>query len=99
MITWHRTADIAPGQAGPAMQWAKEVAAHVKKTIDIETHTSMPIAGNPFRIRWSAHFESLADMEARNGKLMSDPKYLELVGRTAQLFIAGSAFDEVWTRF
>ena len=35
-------------------------------------------------------------MEEKQGAMMGDPRYVELVVQGAELFIAGSVHDEVW---
>jgi hypothetical protein len=98
MITWYRTADVALGRFSKALAFAHEVAAYVKKKTGVELGVGVPIGGNPNRIGWSAQYENLAALEATMAKLMSDPKYLEMVAKGADNFIAGSAFDAMWRK-
>jgi len=44
----------------------------------------------------SPQAESLAAHEQAMNKVMSDPKYMELLAKAADLFIPGSAVDEFW---
>jgi hypothetical protein len=57
---------------------------------------SIPVGGNPNRIRWSSDHENLAALEAQQGKLLSDPKYMDMVAKGADNFIPGSIHDEIW---
>jgi len=96
MIGFYRIASIAPGKLPHALAFAREIAAHIKDKHGVELSIAMPIGGNPFRIGWSTRYESLAVMEEKQGAMMGDPRYVELVVQGAELFIAGSVHDEVW---
>lgn len=96
MIRFIRTASIAPGKVGDAIAFAKQVSAFIEKKTKIKLEVIMPIGGNPHRIGWRTEYADLAALEATNGKLMSDPKYLELLSTGQNNFIAGSVNDSIW---
>jgi len=96
MIRFVRTASIAPGKAGDAMVFAKQVSEYLDKQHGLKLEVMVPVGGNPFRIGWRAEYPSLAAMEQMDGKLMADPKYLELVARGGQYFNPGSVNDAIW---
>ena len=96
MIAFYRSASIASGKMGSAIAFAKEIAAYIKDKQGTELSVAMPIGGNPNRIGWAARYDSLAALEAMQGKLMADPKYMEMVAKGAENFIAGSLHDEIW---
>ncbi len=96
MITFVRTASIAPGKVGEAIGFAHQSAEFLKAKYGVETGVSMPIGGNPFRIAWVSMHASLAAFEERSSKMMSDPEYLALVATAAGIFLPGSAHDELW---
>lgn len=96
MISFYRNAVIAPGKTPQALAFAKEIAAYVKKSTGQELHVGVPIGGNPSRVGWSTSYESLAALEAQQTKMTADPKYWELVNKSADLFVAGSLHDEMW---
>jgi ketopantoate hydroxymethyltransferase len=96
MITLHRSASFLPGKLTNAVAFAKEVAAHAKTVTGAEVSVAMPIGGNPMRIGWAARYENLGAYEAAMGKLMADAKYLEMVGKAGEIFMAGSTHDEIW---
>jgi hypothetical protein len=96
MITWYRVAEIAPGQLASAIGFANEVASYVKSKTGVEVRVAMPIAGNPFRIGWTAQYESLAALEADEAKFGDDTKYLALIEKAKDIFNAGSTHDEIW---
>jgi hypothetical protein len=96
MITFVRTAAIAPGKVAEAVGFAHQVAKHVEKITGLKIGVSMPIGGNPFRIAWVAAEPNLGSVETNNNKLMSDPEYMKLVESSASYFLPGSAHDEMW---
>ncbi len=96
MITFYRNAVILPGKTPKAIEWAKAVAAHIKKTTGVEVHVGVPVGGNPNRIGWSVGYESLAALEAQMAKMTADPKYWDLVNKGSDLVMAGSVHDEMW---
>ena len=96
MITFYRSASIASGKVTSAHGFAREIAAFIKDKVGVDITLSVPVGGNPNRIAWVARYESMAAMESTMDKLMADPKYMELVGRGAENFIAGSVRDEIW---
>jgi hypothetical protein len=99
MIHFTRTSSIAPGQVGPALAFAREMSEYLRTTYDLAVELHMPVGGNPNRVRWSSSYPSLAAMEDFQAKTMSDQKYLQILGKAATLFIAGSVHDEIWRSF
>jgi hypothetical protein len=96
MIRFVRTASIAPGKLGDSIAFAKQVSAFVEKQTGVLLGVMLPVAGNPHRIAWRAEYATLAAMEEANSKLMGDPKYLEMLSKGKDLFIAGSLHDAIW---
>ena len=96
MIRFVRTASIAPGKFGDAITFAKQVSAFIEKKAGIPLEVMLPVAANPHRIAWRSEYPNLAIMEEANSKLMGDPKYLELLSKGKDLFIAGSLNDALW---
>ncbi len=96
MITFVRTASIAPGKVGEAIGFAHQSAEFLKAKHGVEIGVSMPIGGNPFRIAWVSMHASLAAFEERLDKISSDPEYLALVASAAAFFLPGSVHDELW---
>ncbi|MCC7100726.1 MAG: hypothetical protein IT500_14170 [Rubrivivax sp.] len=96
MITLHRSASIIPGHVASAIGFAKEVAALIKARTGTEVAVALPVAGNPNRVSWTAHFESLADFERTMDRLRLDAPYGELVAKGGMNFIPGTVFDELW---
>ena len=96
MITFIRTASTNPGKQAKALAWAREVAAFVKATNGTEVHVSVPVGGNPNRIRLTAQHENLGTMETSAAKLTSLPKWQEMQANGADLFVSESNFTEIW---
>jgi hypothetical protein len=96
MINFHRSASIASGKAVAAMSFAREVAALIKAKTGLEVKIGVPIGGNPNRIGWYVQYENLAALEDTQAKLLQDQKYMELIAKSAENFIAGSVHDEIW---
>jgi hypothetical protein len=96
VIYFQRTASIAAGKAVTAMSFAREVAALIKARTGLEVRVGTPIGGNPNRIAWYVQYESLAALEDTQAKLLADQKYMELIGKSAENFIAGSVHDDIW---
>ena len=95
MIYVSRTATIAPGKLPAATVFAREVAGYIKTATGVEVKIGMPIGGNPHRISWFSQHESLAAYEATTSKILSDAKYLEIIGKAAEYFVAGSLHDDI----
>jgi hypothetical protein len=96
MITFVRTATIAPGKVAEALAFAHQIAKLVEKISGLKVGVSMPVSGNPFRIAWVAAEPDLASVEANTNKLLSNPEYMKLSESGASLFLPGSAHDEMW---
>jgi hypothetical protein len=96
MITFVRTATIAPGKLAEAMGFAHEIAKLVEKITGLKVGVAVPVGGNPFRIAWVAAEPDLAAVESNTGKLLGNPEYMKLVESGASLFLPGSIHDELW---
>jgi hypothetical protein len=96
MITYVRTASIAPGKVVEAMAFAHEIAKMVEKITGVKVGVNVPIGGNPFRIAWVAAEPDLASVEATWAKLMASADYMKMAEGSADYFLPGSAHDEMW---
>lgn len=99
MITFIRTASIAPGKAPGAVAFGLEVVKLVKQSHNVTLHMNRPIAGNPNRLAWTMTLASLAEFETATNAILVDPKYQELLATAAELFVADTIHDEVWASF
>ena len=96
MIAFNRIASIAPGKTPSAIKFAHEIAAYMKEAYKVELEILLPIGGNPQRIAWSTRYKDFAAFDAVSSKLLSDKHYWEIVGKSADNFLAGSLRDSVW---
>ena len=96
MIAFYRSACIATGKQGSAMTFAREIAAYIKDKHGVDVQVGIPIGGNPNRGGWSVRYDSLTALEVSQTKMLADQKYMDLVARGADNFIAGSVHDEIW---
>jgi len=97
MITARRTAIVPLKNLGAALAYGRETAEYNKNKFGVKTVLQMPVGGNPWRICFAMQFDSLAAMEQMTQKMMSDPKYMELAAKASDIFVVGSAVDEIWT--
>jgi hypothetical protein len=63
MISFTRSASIAPGKTREAMAFAVQIAKLVKDKYGITIEIRLPVGGNPNRIAWHARYESLAEWD------------------------------------
>ncbi|MDQ2928421.1 MAG: hypothetical protein M3R22_09695 [Pseudomonadota bacterium] len=96
MISLIRTASIMPGKGPDAWAFAHKVAAYWKKHFGHELELLRPIGGNPGRIAWSAHYDSLAAYEQVQARILQDKKYSTLLVAAGGLFVPGSLHDDIW---
>lgn len=96
MITFLRTAAIAPGKDAAAIAFAREVAAHVKKSYGTDVELLRPIGGNPQRIAWSTRYPDFAGWEASRARMAADPQYQEILAKSIGIFVPGSLNDAYW---
>ena len=96
MITFVRTAVIAPGKTHEAMTFAHQVAKMVEAKVGIKVNLMRPIGGNPSRIGWVASYDNLAAFKSVSMKLLSDADYRKLLESSAPYFLPGSLHDELW---
>jgi hypothetical protein len=96
MIHFTRTSSILPGKLAPAMAFAREMTDYLQTAYGSNIQILLPVGGNPHRIAWRGTYPDLAALEAFQGKSMADPKYLAILSKGAELFIAGSICDEIW---
>ena len=96
MLTFVRTAAIAPGKLAEAMAFAQQAAKLVEKITGHKPSINVPVGGNPFRIAFVTPYASLAELETARTKLYADPEYVKFIDSSAGAFLPGSAHDEMW---
>jgi hypothetical protein len=95
VITWIRSAAIAPGKVGDTFSFVRKAAKLIQDKHNITISISRPIAGNPTRVFWSSQHAGLQEYERDHQKINSDPEFLQMLAEAAHCFIAGSTHDEI----
>lgn len=95
MITWIRSASIAPGQVPDAMAFVKKATALIERKHGIRIVVSRPIAGNPTRLFWSSQHDDLQAYARDHGIIGADAEFLQMLGASSHCFIAGTTHDEI----
>ena len=97
MITWQRSGKVRPGKWQEAVQYALEVAEHLKSKPPqvLAMRVYQEVFGNVGTIHWFADHESLAALEDHAAQRASDEEWLDFGRRADDLFIAGSWHDTV----
>jgi hypothetical protein len=84
------TATIAPGQQAAAIPWGVNVLNHVvTKAGGSGMFTTSPM-GAISDVSWIQGFGNPGDLDNLNTMLKDDPQYLEMLGQSGDLFVAGS---------
>ena len=96
MFTQLRSVNVSARNLVGALAFSREVCEYMKSKVGIDTKIAMPFGGNPNRIFFITDYESLAACEQVWRKLLADPKYMELMVKTSDHFVVGSASDEFW---
>jgi len=91
-----RTASVAPGKFTEAMAWAHEMATYIEKKCGCQYRVSVPIGGNPYRIRWTTELAGLTELGELLSKLSGDQHYPPMLKQASDLFMATSSDDEIW---
>ncbi len=79
MITWIRSAAIAPGKVGDAFSFVRKAANIIRDKHNITISVGRPIAGNPTRIFWSSQHASLQEYERDHQKINSDTEFMQML--------------------
>jgi hypothetical protein len=95
MITWIRSAAIAPGKVTDAFTFVKKASKLIEENYAIRITVSRPLAGNPTRIFWYAQHDDLAAYEHDHQTINNDAAFLQMLGEANSCFIAGSTHDEI----
>jgi hypothetical protein len=79
MITFVRTAAVAPGKLADAMAFNQQVTKLAKDKFGLDVQASIPIGGNPSRMAWTTSYPSLAEFDAMSIKINADADYHKLL--------------------
>ena len=95
MITWIRSAAIAPGKVPDALAFVKKAAKLIEDKSNVKITVSRPIAGNPTRLFWQSQHDDLHAFERDHQKINTNAEFLQMLGEASHCFIAGSTHDEI----
>ena len=95
MITWIRSAAIAPGKVPEAFAFVKKASDLIERKHAISIVVSRPLAGNPTRIFWHARHDDLQAYERDHRTINTDGEFLQMLGEASHCFIAGTTHDEI----
>jgi hypothetical protein len=87
MITWIRAANTFPGKIGEAIVWSEGVAAAVKRITGKVLTVSVAFGGPAGGLSWIMQFETAAQVEESNAKMMADRDYQHLLAEAHAYFV------------
>lgn len=96
MIAFVRVACVRPGKQVAAAAFAKDMAAFLKGSYQLDMELLRPVGGNPHRIAWSTRYPDMATMDAVSTRMLADPHYWERLNSASDCFIAGATRDAIW---
>jgi hypothetical protein len=79
MITFVRTAAVAPGKLADAVAFNQQVTKLAKDKFGLDVRASTPIGGNPSRMAWTMSYPGLAEFDAMSIKINGDADYQKLL--------------------
>ena len=95
MITWIRSATIAPGKTGEAFAFVRSATKLIKHKHNIMIAVGRPIAGNPNRVFWRSEHADMAEYEADHRKISTDGEFLQIMREAGPCFVAETTHDEI----
>lgn len=96
MITFVRTIVAAPGKIVDVLAQAKEMAALVKRVTGADLSVGVAFGGTFGEIAWIAHYDTLAQMEEANVKMMADAEFRAASKKFENMLVPGASRDHLW---
>ena len=96
MITLVRTIVAAPGKSLDALAQAKEMAALVERVTGAELSVGVAMGGVFGEIAWIGHYDSLAQMDEANVKMMASADFRAESKKFESLLVPGASRDHIW---
>lgn len=96
MITFVRTIQAMPGKIVDLLAQAKEMAALVKRATGVDVSVGASFGGSISEIALISHYDSLAQMEAANDKMMADVEVRGGMKKFEDLLVPGTSRDHIW---
>ena len=78
------------------LAWAHELLAYAQSK-GAKGKVEIPTSGDPNRVRWVYEYESQDQHAQAMKQLMADQKYMEFLGKGADLLRPGTVSDDIWT--
>jgi hypothetical protein len=94
MITWIRTAKTFPGSIGEGVVWAKQITATVEHITKQKLVVCTTSGGTTGEIAWIGRYDNSAQILYL--KVAGDRDYQAALMKARQLFVPGSAHDQMW---
>ena len=96
MIVFVRSVRTILGKRGAAKKWAIELTDYINAQCpEVQCRVFIPRFGKLNYIYWQTEFEDIADLDAWQQKMASDPGYRELSIQAQDLFSQDSIKDMV----
>jgi len=96
MITFVRTIQAMPGKIVDVLAQAKEMAALVKRATSVDIAVAAAFGGSISEIAWISRYDSLAQMETANDKMMADAEVRAAMKKFENLLVPGASRDHIW---
>jgi hypothetical protein len=92
------TAQCAAGRIAEAMAWGVDTMQHVSKLTGFATSVVRGLYGPFSTLAWITSTDTLAEVDAADVVTSSDPTYVERVDQAGELFLTGSARQQLVRR-
>lgn len=96
MIIFSRTANVAPGQAGAAIEFSKKIQVYFKEAYGVELQTMVPFGGNPYRMGWMSRYDDMNALDTLHQRVLADQQYWKIINEYKETFLPASIDDQVW---
>lgn len=96
MITFMRTVTAKPGKLPEVIAFAGSIAQIAGRATGNEVKVLLPVGGKFSEIAWVSQFDTLAQFEDANSKLLQDESYVAMLRKAEGLFVDGSGYDRLW---
>jgi len=94
-IVHRRSMTLLPGRLGAYVEIWRELAAYHKAN-GCEYEFQLAFGNDSSRVAIAARYESVAAVEKYYRKVMADPVFQQLAGKTSAHLVAGSVTDDFW---
>ena len=94
-IRLDRTGLVAGHRDPEAAASAAEISTYLTEKLDMPTTWGVEVGGPVGTLHWYIDFANMAELEAGLAKSMTDPGYIEVIAKAADLFIEGRTEDSI----